>query len=455
MTKKVVLITLISFSVYFFSWFAVHSTGINRLEMMSEDTLPAIFMPFSIIKDGNIYLDRYYDQLITRYPHPDDKSYVKGLIPFYLRRVNGHYLTAFPIITALVALPVYVLPVLGGVGSDWNSVIFLSHIASSLIMAVSAGLLYLLLKKRLHLEEKPSLLLVFVYSFASVNYAMISQALWQHGTLQLFVILSLYYFLGMYESGSKRQVFLFGLFSGLAILSRPTAALPVGLFVIYYLVSKKAEIKKIVQTGLYSGLGLSICLAFFLFYNSAYYGNISNQGYSDQLSTSWVSPFPISFLGVWLSPSKGILIFSPVFIFSTVGLYLAVRKKNTFYIFCGLIVLLHTLIISFWKHWYGGWSFGYRMSSDVIPFLILLLVPFFTSEAYKKYFKVFISCVVLSVLIQIYGVIFYDGIWHAAYDLGYEHTSWLWSIKDSEFMFDARRVLVKLNLLDKACPKCL
>ena len=60
----------------------------------------------------------------------------------------------------------------------------------------------------------------------------------------------------------------------------------------------------------------------------------------------------------------------------------------------------------------------------------------------------------LSVLMQLLGIVFYDGIWHNAYDLGYKNTSWLWSVKDSETAFNMRRVLVKLNVLDKACPKC-
>jgi len=44
------------------------------------------------------------------------------------------------------------------------------------------------------------------------------------------------------------------------------------------------------------------------------------------------------------------------------------------------------------------------------------------------------------------GVIFYDGIWHAAYDDGFRETAWLWSLKDSEVAFNIRRVLVKFGL---------
>jgi len=119
------------------------------------------------------------------------------------------------------------------------------------------------------------------------------------------------------------------------------------------------------------------------------------------------------------------------------------------------MVLTHTLILGKWKHWYGGWSFGYRMAADIIPFLVLLIAPFIKSEFFNKYKKVFIGLLVLSIAVEVYGLIFFDGIWHAAYDRGFTDTGWLWSLKDSELVFNIRRILVKLGRLEKACPSCL
>jgi len=56
--------------------------------------------------------------------------------------------------------------------------------------------------------------------------------------------------------------------------------------------------------------------------------------------------------------------------------------ENIQYVVYFLIVVFHTFVISLWKHWYGGYSFGYRMSSDIIPYLILLIVPFLNSDFY-------------------------------------------------------------------------
>jgi uncharacterized membrane protein YjjP (DUF1212 family) len=307
---------------------------------------------------------------------------------------------------------------------------------------------YLLLSSVLKIDEKKSKLLTFIYAFCTINFAHISQGLWQHGTVQLFTIIALIFYIKYIQNLSQKNLFYFGLFMGIAILSRPTAGLPLVVLSIPLLFHKD-----FIKRGLAIASGLVLPVIFFIWYNAKYYLSIENQGYANQLLKNWLGDFPISFFGVWISPSKGILVYSPVFIFSLLGL----RYKSSddrFYKLSLLIVFLHTLVISFWKHWFGGWSFGYRMTSDVIPFLVLALVPWLQGSSYKKYASIFMVTVVLSLLVQVAGMVYYDGIWHAAYDRGFKDSRWLWSIKDSEFAFNARRTMVKLGYLDKACPTC-
>lgn len=440
--------------IFFFSWFIVSSTGINNLDIQSEDTLPAMFLPYSILQNGDIYLDPFYNQLLTKYPQPDDKDYSKGNVPFYLKKVNGHYLSAFTIITPILVLPIYFIPVLMGLQPVWANLIILSHISSAVIIGFSGWILYLILSRRLQLSKQHVRIITLVYLFGTINYALISQALWQHGAVQLLLLLGLYFYLG----NNISSYFFAGIFWGFAFLARPTALLPIVIFTGALILSHENLSIKL-KNALSVSLGFVPAVLFFIWYNTRFYQSFTNQGYSDQLFTSWLGDFPISFFGVWLSPSKGILVYSPVLIFGVIGWLLLIKSKKVktddIAFLSGIIVLLHTLVISFWKHWYGGWSFGYRMSSDVIPFMTLMLIPFLQSDFFNKYKKMLYLFLVISVLIQILAFIFYDGIWHAAYDRGFHDTSWLWSLSDSEFAFNIRRVLVKLDLLEQACPKCL
>jgi hypothetical protein len=458
-SKRFFQIIFISFCVFFFSWLFVYKTNINKLAIQSEDTLPAVFLPVAIINEKTLYLSSYYDMMIERYPHPDDKDQARGLTPFYLKKIGENYASAFTIITPLISLPVYFLPLKLGMPVTWENLIILSKISSSLIMALAGGFLYLLLKRQFSLDEKKALILTTVYLFGTVNFAMLSQSMWQHGTLQLFSILGLYFILDLVKSPNFKpfSAFLGGLFYGLAVLSRPTVALALGLMGLFMLF-KMDNLKSFFKAGFFTMLGLLLNVAFFLWYNNKYYIGIENQGYTSQLFGSWVSPFPISFIGTWISPSKGILTYSPIFLFSFVGFYIAMKKgwkENAQFIFYFLIVILHTLIMSFWKHWYGGYSFGYRMSSDIIPYLIILMVPFIKSQSFDRNKVVFWILFYISIFMQVFGMVFFDGIWHAAYDTGFKNTSWLWSIENSEIAFNIRRILVKFNFLDRACPTCL
>lgn len=452
-------IFLISLAVFITPFLIPGFRTINSLIIQSEDTVPTIFTTVAIIKDHTLYLDRFYNMMKERYPHPDDKDYQKGLTPFYLQKVDSHYISAFPIMTSILSLPVFVPSILLGMPLTWENLALLGHISGALIMALAGLFLFKTLKEGFGLNDKKSTLLTVLFLFATVNFAMLSQAMWQHGTLQLLSVLAIYFFLKQQKIPEKYECALYsGLFFGLAFLARPTAGLPIVLIELYLVLTNRHKLNNLFKTAVTFMSGLLIAFSFFLWYNSAYYYDIQNQGYSEQLFKNWLSPFPISFLGVWLSPSKGILIFSPVLIFSFVGLYLAIKSKiekvGLYKIFASIIIL-HTLVISFWKHWYGGWSFGYRMSSDVIPYFIFLLVPYVNSGLFEKTKKFFYILLGVSIFVEIYGLFFFDGIWHAAYDLGYENTSWLWSIKDSQFLFDIRRVLVKFGWLQSACPKCL
>lgn len=471
-----VSVSFVAFCVFFGVWFFVYKVGLNTLPIQSEDTLPALVMPVTLLKSQTLYADSVYQEIIRRYPHPDDKSYTKGLTPFYFKKIAGHYISAFPIMTGILAVPVYYLPLMYGMPVNWDNLILLSHIASALIVAVSGGFFYLLVRYGFDLSEKDSELLTNIYLFGTINFALVSQSLWQHGTVQLFLILGLIFLQQIPKSNQKYlNVFMMSLFLGFAVLSRPTSLL--ALVFLFILVLEKTNtlnyenFKKLSLSGfgqlvidaLKSGsvyiLGLLPAVLFFVYYNNAYYLDVNNQGYSSQLLSSWLSRFPEGFLGLWISPSKGILVFSPIFIFSLLSVYFIYKnggfKKHLNYLVFFAIVIVHTLALGMWKHWYGGWSFGYRMAADVIPFLVMLLIPAIKSAKYINFKPIFTVLFGFSVLVQLYGMVFFDGIWHAAYDRGYVNTSWLWSLSDSQFAFDTRRVLVKMKVLEKACPKCL
>jgi hypothetical protein len=450
----------------------MYKGGINTLPIQSEDTVPAMFIPVTLLKEGTFYVDTYYDMLLDRYPHPDDKSQKDNLTPFYLRKVpditdpqilqrieyDPNYITAFTLTPGILATPFYASSIWAGMTVSWENLIILSHIASAAIMAFAGALMYILLKKHF-LPQQPDKLastLTAIYLFATVNFAMLSQSLWQHGALQLFTIAGLIFLLNAIKNQKSTHFALFGTFLSLAVITRPTAAL--FAFLLYLLIPLTFG-KKSIKPTFYTILGILPVLVFFLWTTFTLYGGLSNNGYASQMGNSWVSNIFEGFAGIWISPSKGILIYSPVLVLSLVGAYLAFKNKTSenrhLYLVSFAVIILHTLIMGKWKHWYGGFSFGYRLASDALPFFIILLVPYVLSDIYTRTRKIFYLLFAFSVGVQLMGMVFFDGIWHNAYDDGYRNTRWLWSLQNSEAVFNVRRVLVKAGYLERACPKCL
>lgn len=417
----------------------MYATGVNKTLIPSEDTLPAIYLPISLIKEKNFDLNEYYGFLVKKYPNQKNKA---G-IPFYVRYINGKYVSAFPVMASLLAVPIYLIPVLflNNVPVDYFWPPILAKISASVMVSLSAVFIYLALRELL--DKRQAVFLSLIYAFGTCSYALSSQGLWQHAPSQMFLSFSIYLLVAALKSPGL--VCLSGLALALATLSRPTGAIAALILTFYILHKHKKEIFKFI-------LLTTPALLFMFWYNFVYVGSFFSTSYDKkQIFYNWQAPLSEGFLGIWLSPSKGLLTYSPIFIFSLLGIYLLFKseKKAPYFLlfrYFALIVLVFTLIMGKWYHWFGGWAFGYRMAADITPFLILLLVPVLESKALPKLKNLFYFFVFWSVLVQVMGIVFFDGEWHARFDRGFKDSSWLWSIKDSEMVFYIRKIVAKVGL---------
>jgi hypothetical protein len=90
----------------------------------------------------------------------------------------------------------------------------------------------------------------------------------------------------------------------------------------------------------------------------------------------WSTPPWVGAAGLMLSPSRGLLVYSPFMIFALAGATQAWRRKE----FAALrplplAILALWMIASCYFKWWGGWCFGYRPIVDTMPLLAVLLVP--------------------------------------------------------------------------------
>jgi len=432
---KELKIFILVLSVYLFSFIVVYTTGVNKVLIQSEDTVSSIVLPLALLKDHTFYLDKYYPLMHKTYPQPDG-----GDEPYYLKKVGEHYLSFFPVVVSILSLPIFSLIYLFKLPINFEVLGILGKLSAMFLVAFSAVYLYKILLI-LQDSKKWALRLTLIYAFATNVFGHSSQSLWHNSATHFLLNIGLYCFLKAENTANKVYIFMAGLLFSLSVVNRPTNAVIVGLLSLYFLIKYRFK-----NAG-YFFVSVIIPLALYYIYNARYFISLENQGYVTQFVRNMTARFPESLLGVLISPSKGIFVYTPIFIFSIIGLIISIKAKNWFYINLGIIITIYILILSHWNHWYGGYSFGYRMFVDLIPLFILLLVPYINSDTYKKTKVIFIISVIWSVMIQLMGVAFFDGIWHNLYDKGTSNYAWLWSIKNSEVVFNIKRIMFKAGLL--------
>jgi len=93
--------------------------------------------------------------------------------------------------------------------------------------------------------------------------------------------------------------------------------------------------------------------------------------------------------------------------------------------------------------WYGGWSFGYRIMTEVVVFLCVLLVPIIASiKKSKLWMALLVLAIVISLIVQLVGAFAYDKDWNGRNNAHTEinsHQQNLWSWRDNQVTFYIKR----------------
>ncbi|HEY6050812.1 MAG TPA: hypothetical protein VIZ58_06150, partial [Thermoanaerobaculia bacterium] len=146
--------------------------------------------------------------------------------------------------------------------------------------------------------------------------------------------------------------------------------------------------------------------------------------------------------GILVSPSRGLLVFSPVLLAAIPGLWSAARSRSDSaallrWLAAGAGAVL--LLASSWGMWWGGASFGYRIVLDVVPVLVLLAAfperpPWRRRPAAAA---VLLLLAAVSVFVEILGV----GAYPTRFDEGLDlEPARLWRVRDSELALATRKL---------------
>lgn len=304
---------------------------------------------------------------------------------------------------------------------------FTTKVAASCAVAATAVLLFLAALPFLRVGTAAGLALT--YGLGTCAWSTDSQALWQHGPAGFFLALGTTLLL---RSEDRRRATWVGLSYAAAFACRPTAATVLVAVGIYYLLRDRRALVRFVIGALPVVLLLAA-------YNLHTFGRVMVLGQMNigegaptgtRASLFDIVPmahaatgsafsvdrryFGTAFLegiaGIFVSPSRGLLVFSPVLLVALWGVVRAFRNHR-FAVLRPLVAASATtcLFVAGWFSWWGGWSYGPRLLSDVLVLLAFLAIPVAEEIRSRRGLSlIFGACLAWSVSVQFVGAFAYD-----------------------------------------------
>ncbi|MFN8145191.1 MAG: hypothetical protein U0073_12290 [Bacteroidia bacterium] len=117
---------------------------------------------------------------------------------------------------------------------------------------------------------------------------------------------------------------------------------------------------------------------------------------------NWTNPHPLDLL---FSYKKGLFLYTPIFLFSSIG-FVSIYRINRYAcvtLICAL--LLQVYIFSSWWNWWYGYSFSSRPMTEYLSIVAILLsfgIDGIRSFGLKQVSKALVLCLILFTQIQIY-----------------------------------------------------
>lgn len=341
----------------------------------------------TIVADGVGYYDYlpsiFIHKDINRHNSPrtsDSELYNRVNLTGVYVDYEDYKVNMYPAGTAFLNLPFFAITYfttnLDGNDNDGYQKPFQMSIFYAAIFYLFLALIFL--RKVLELYDVKSYIIVIsqlILVFATpVAYYVHFEASFSH-VYSLFAITALVYFAKSYFKNGKFKDFLWAsAFFGLVFILRQVNVLV--LVFIPFLAGSfdilKERILALFEYWKYLIFGVLIfflvaSIQFLVWYlQTGVFLLYSYQNYG----FNWLQP---EFFNILFSFKKGLFIYTPVLIFSLIGLIWFALKKKYFFVFSWLFAFLFiTYVFSAWGSWFYGCSFGLRAYID---FFTLFLIP--------------------------------------------------------------------------------
>lgn len=340
--------------------FVVYS--LNGREIGSYDTQPAKFLAREIVLRQTLTLDA----TVAAAP-------ALGERPGFVLTEDGHYRSAYPLASALMAAVVAAPLSLARV-VDLDTLYgpaLVAKITASLLVALAVVLQFRLAAR--YLPPGGAFLLAVAVGLGTNYWALASQTLWQHESVALGLSGAALMMAVPDDRLSAARRHAAGAFLALAVAARPQVAPAVLLLALSLIVRRRSwrDAAALWPLALVGGVVVLV--------NLAWFGHVL--GAMPQLEAlhptvhavpgTWSRTPWLGAAGLLFSPSRGLLVFSPIVLVALAGVPAVWRSgwhraERWLVVAAGAQVLLYAS----YSVWWGGFTYGPRYTLDLLPVLV-------------------------------------------------------------------------------------
>ena len=371
----------------------------------SGDTRPAELLPIALLHGDGF----------------DFREFVEAgrPLPYWFQERRGRIVSIYPVVPGLLNVPAFAAARAAGtdlVAGEMR----LSMITASVVSALSVAFLFIALDRLA--RRRTAVVLAAAYAFGTCAWSVASRGLFQHGPSLLFQTIAI----ALIVRGSRASLAWSGFFLALAVADRPTNLL-IAIPLAFVVARKRRD--AVLPFLLFAAVPTAAKAA----YAAVYWGSPFSLAQTDPFPT--VSNFggnmARGLAGLLVSPSRGLLIFSPFLAFAAFAALPAFRRRREEPIYLALLAgaAAILLVTAKWRIWWGGHSFGYRLLIEMLPAVVVSLVLLDDAKAHPFRDSVFVACLAWSVFLNGFGAGHQPTGFNQRLDAD---PSVLWSVRESD-----------------------
>lgn len=320
----------------------------------------------SLWRHGSFSLDRYFASPARHWPGGATGTN----LTYHVYRHGGHVYYAYPPGSSVLSIPLVLAANAAGVtashprhGYDPAGERRIEALAAPVVTALAVTLLYLAAARLL--DRRRAAVVALAAAFATGLLSTASRVMWSH-TWGVCLLSAAILLLVQAETGGRGRPVLLATILSWLYFTRPTFSVSIAAVTLYVLLKRRRDFPALALAG-------AAWLAAFVVFSLVTSGTLLPPYYLLG-GTLELAHFRAGLAGTLLSPSRGLLVYSPAVL---IPVWLVLRNARGLphmglAVTAAIAAVLHLASLAAWSIWAAGFCYGARYAVDFMPWLALL-----------------------------------------------------------------------------------